>query len=81
MIAQVLLRGDTKNIPARISTGTAIIRPIMGSTVIPVIMNNKPTNMRIKPTVTLDTRSIPHSFYHLFCDPIGQLFIENVVKK
>jgi hypothetical protein len=62
MIAQALLRGDTRNIPAIIITGMAIKKPIMGSTVIPVIMNNKPTNMRIKPTVTFDTRSNRQSF-------------------
>jgi hypothetical protein len=62
IIEQALLRGDTKNIPARTNTGMAIKRPITGKTVIPVTANNKPTNMRTKPTVTLDTRSNRHSF-------------------
>jgi hypothetical protein len=62
IIEQALLRGDTKNIPARTNTGTAIKRPITGKTVTPVPAKNKPTTMRIKPMVTLDTRSNRHSF-------------------
>ena len=61
IIAQALLRGDAKNIPAMINTGTAKSRPITGIIAIPAKVSRSPKNSRKKPTVTFDTRSSRHS--------------------
>jgi hypothetical protein len=57
IIAHALLRGDAKNIPAMMSTGMAINRPMNGMIIIPIKVKNMPMTKSKKPTVTLDTRS------------------------